>query len=99
MTSNAHRFDSTEGHPQSTAIASGTRKWLRLLWAGNPFFVASAALLLLGINRLAVDPNFLRVEESKLLFNFSALQLYEALLIGVAIFLSARSGKWPPRSG
>src|ERR1043166_4954075 len=91
MTSNAHRFDSTEGHPQSTAIASWIRKWLRLLLAGNPFFVASAALLLLGINRLAVDPNFLRVEESKLLFNFSALQLYEALLIGVAIFLSARS--------
>jgi len=85
---NAHNEFTEEG---SLPSVSWPKKWLRLLLAGNPFFIASAALLLFGINRLAVDPNFLRVEETKLLFNFSALQLYEVVLIGVAAFLAARA--------
>src|SRR3954466_1831067 len=91
MTLNAQRTGSTEEPPQWPAMAPWLKKWLRLLLAGNPFFIASAALLLFGINRLAVDPSFLRVEEAKLLFNFSALQVYELLLIGVAVFLAARA--------
>src|SRR3954470_18888967 len=91
MTLNAQRTGSTEEPPQWPAMAPWLRKWVRLLLAGNPFFIASAALLLLGINRLAVDPSFLRVEETKLLFNFSALQLYELLLAALTLFLAGRA--------
>ena len=54
-------------------------RWLRLVLAGNPFYLLSAALLLFGINRLSVDPEFLGEELHKLAFNFSALQIYEIL--------------------
>ena len=64
--------------------------WLRWVMAGNPFYLISAALLLFGINRLSVDPNFLEAEVPKLIFNFSALQLYEVLLVVVGIFLARR---------
>ena len=47
--------------------------WGRRLLAGKPCYLVSAALLLFGINRLAVDPEFLKVEAAKLGFNFSAL--------------------------
>lgn len=67
--------------------------WARRVLAGNPFYLVSAALLLFGINRLAVDPQFLGAEEPKLIFNFSALQFYEVLLVVVA-FLLARRRIW-----
>lgn len=54
--------------------------WFRRLLVCNPFFLCSAALLLFGINRLSVDPDFLSNETQKLLFNFSALQIYEVLM-------------------
>lgn len=64
--------------------------WVKRLLAGNPFYLVSAALLLFGINRLAVDPNFLTDETAKLGFNFTALQLYELLVVGVAVLLARR---------
>jgi len=64
--------------------------WIRRFLAGNPFYMVSAALLLLGINRLVVDPDFLGAETPKLIFSFSALQIYEVLLVGVAVFLARR---------
>jgi hypothetical protein len=65
-------------------------RWLRWIIAGNPFYPLSAALLLFGINRLSIDPTFLAAEEDKLLFNFSALELYEILLVSVALLLARR---------
>jgi hypothetical protein len=64
--------------------------WIRAILASNPFYLLSAALLLMGINRLSIDPNFLAGEEAKLAFNFSALQVYELLLVFVAILLARR---------
>ena len=37
-----------------------------------------------------MDPKFLEVEVAKLGFNFSALQVYELLVVGVAILLARR---------
>lgn len=64
--------------------------WLRRLLVCNPFFLASAALLLLAVNRLSLDPAFLGSETQKLLFNFGALQFYSVLLVGTAIVLARR---------
>lgn len=66
------------------------RYWIRRLLVCNPFFLCSAALLLYGINRLSIDPTFLSDETQNLLFNFSALQLYEVLVVGTAIILCRR---------
>ena len=65
-------------------------RWLRWIVARNPLYPLSAALLLFGINRLSTDPTFLAAEEAKLFFNFSALEFYEAMLIGVALLLAHR---------
>jgi hypothetical protein len=66
------------------------RHWARRLLVCNPFFLCSAALLLYGINRLSIDPNFLSDETQNLLFNFSALHLYEVLVVCTAILLCRR---------
>ncbi|HEU0008453.1 MAG TPA: hypothetical protein VFT34_01410 [Verrucomicrobiae bacterium] len=80
------------GGGRGTSVAEGgwLRGWGRWLLAGNPCYLVSAALLLFGINRLAVDPEFLKAEGAKLGFNFSALQVYELLVVGVAILLARR---------
>ena len=65
-------------------------RWLRWIVARNPLYPLSAALLLFGINRLSIDPTFLAVEEAKLFFNFSALEFYEIMLVGVALLLAHR---------
>ena len=64
--------------------------WLRRFLACNPFYLVSAALLLYGVYRVSVDPNFLSRETAQLAFNFSSLQLYEALLVITAIVLARR---------
>lgn len=57
----------------------------------NPFFPFSAVLLIYGVRQLYLDPGFLGgVERPKLIFNFSALQLYAAMVVGVAILLARR---------
>jgi hypothetical protein len=66
------------------------RRWLRVLLAGNPFYLASAALVLWGAYRLTVDPHFFPTEISQLAFNFGSLQAYEWLLVGTAVFLARR---------
>ena len=67
------------------------RHWARRLLVCNPFFLCSAALLLFGVNRLSVDPNFLGDEQANLLFNYFALQFYELLVITTAILLARRN--------
>lgn len=66
------------------------RSWARHLLVCNPFFLCSAALLLLAVHRLSVDPNFFDDEHSNLLFNFFALQAYECLVVITAIILARR---------
>lgn len=65
-------------------------EWVRLLLSGNPFYLISAALLLFGLNRLVVDPDFLGAADPKLIFTFSSLEIYEVLLVSVAILLARR---------
>ena len=64
--------------------------WLKRFLACNPFYLVSAALLLYGVYRVSVDPNFLSRETAQLVFNFTSLQFYEVLLVLTAIFLARR---------
>jgi hypothetical protein len=64
--------------------------WLRKFFACNPFYLVSTALLLYGCYRVSIDGNFIDRETSRLLFNFSSVQVYELLLVVVAIFLARR---------
>jgi hypothetical protein len=64
--------------------------WLRKLFACNPFYLLSAALLLFGCYRVSIDAPLLNVESARLLFNFTSVQLYEVLLVFTAIFLARR---------
>ncbi len=64
--------------------------WLRKFFACNPFYLVSAALLLYGCYRVSIDKTFVDHETARLLFNFSSVQVYELLLVGVAIFLASR---------
>lgn len=66
------------------------RRLARRLLVCNPFFLCSAALLLLGVYQLSVDPRFLGDETQKLYFNFGTLQVYGVLLAATAILLAAR---------
>lgn len=67
--------------------------WLKRFLACNPFYLVSAALLLYGVYRVSVDPNFLNRETAQLAFNFTSLQFYEVLLVLTATFL-ARQRIW-----
>jgi len=64
--------------------------WFRKFFACNPFYLLSAALLLYGCYRISIDEAFIDGETARLLFNFSSVQVYELLLVGVAIFLASR---------
>ena len=64
--------------------------WLSSFLACNPFYISSAALLLYGFYRVSIDPHFLPRETAQLIFNFSALQSYEILIVLTALFLAAR---------
>jgi hypothetical protein len=64
--------------------------WLRKFFACNPFYLVSAALLLYGCYRVSIDPAFVDGETARMLFNFSSVQVYELLLVSVAIFLARR---------
>ncbi len=79
-----------EGAADEEIASQPSWYWMRKVLAGNPFYLLSAAMLLLGVNRLSVDPDFLGAEEAKLAFNFSALQVYELLLVFVGIILARR---------
>jgi hypothetical protein len=64
--------------------------WLKKLLACNPFYLVSVALLLYGCYRVSLEPAIFNRETTHLIFNFASLQFYEGLLVGTAIFLSAR---------
>jgi len=64
--------------------------WIKRALACNPFYLVSAALLLYGFYLISVDPNFLQREISQLLFNFTALQFYELLLVITTVLLVRR---------
>lgn len=78
--------------PDSTAPPAppNWREWARRLLVCNPFFLCSAALLLFGINRLSGEDKIFSGEIQNLLFNFSALQFYEVLVVFTALVLARR---------
>ena len=60
-------------------------KWLLTV---NPFYLASAVMMLYGLYLVSVDTQLLGQETSQLAFNFSSLQLYECLLVVTAVVLA-----------
>jgi len=76
--------------PQPNNVPRPLSWWLRKFFACNPFYLVSAALLLYGCYRVSIDETFIDHETARLLFNFSSVQVYELLLMGVAIFLARR---------
>lgn len=76
--------------PADGTVPIDWRYWARRLLVCNPFFLASAALLLFGINRLSLDPEFLNDDRSNLLFNYGALQIYESIVVLTALILARR---------
>ena len=64
--------------------------WLRHLFACNPFYLISVALLLFGCYRISMEPALFNHEAAHLFFNFTSLQVYEALLVATSIFLARR---------
>ena len=64
--------------------------WLRKLFACNPFYLVSAALLLYGCYRLSVDTAWFTGETARLFASFTTVQFYELLLVITAIFLASR---------
>src|ERR1022692_1973883 len=65
-------------------------RWLRQALGRDPFFIVSAALLLLSMRLLSGGAGGFTRETSQLLFNFSSFQVYELLLVGTAIVLARR---------
>lgn len=64
--------------------------WLKRLLVCNPFYLASAALLLYGVYRLSLDPNLFGAELRQLAFSFAALHGYEILLVLTVSLLATR---------
>jgi len=64
--------------------------WLRKIFACNPFYLVSAALLLFGCYRISIDASLLNLESARLVFSFTSVQIYELLLVLTAIFLARR---------
>ena len=63
----------------------------RRFLACNPFYLASAGLLLWGVNRLSLEPKLAGSESNEILINFTALFVYEILLVLTAILLARRA--------
>jgi hypothetical protein len=87
--------DSSSGPASSSfttrAVTRGdVARWLRQALARNPFYIISAALLLLSMRLLSGDSRVFARETPQLLFNFSSFQVYELLLVGTAIVLARR---------
>jgi hypothetical protein len=66
-------------------------RWIRRFFACNPFYLASATLLLYGVYRVSVDPSVFQREVLQLVFNFSSLQIYALVLTITAVLLARRS--------
>lgn len=65
--------------------------WLCRFFACNPLYLASAGLLLYGINQLSSDASLAGAEPAQITFNFAALFIYEILLVWTAILLARRA--------
>ena len=76
--------------PASIPEPINWRLWARRLLVCNPFFLCSAALLLFGVNQLSGEEKLFSEEIQNLLFNFSALQFYEVLVVLTAVVLARR---------
>jgi hypothetical protein len=79
-----------ESKPVMRPLAPYLKASLKRLYAGNPSYLASAGLLLYGINQLTNDPKLVGAEPSLLRFNFCALVIYEIMLVITAIALARR---------
>src|SRR5262245_14668706 len=85
--------ESDNANPAADSVSrsiTGWRDWARRLLVCNPFFLCSAALLLFGVNRLSSDEKLFFDEVHNLVFNFSALQFYEVLVVLTALVLARR---------
>ena len=69
----------------------GWTGWVRKFFACNPFYLASAALLLYGVYRVSIDPSVFQREVLQLVFNFSSLHIYALVLTATAVLLARRS--------
>lgn len=76
--------------PTAREIVASLQSLFKRIMAGNPFYLASAGLLLYGINQLTTDSKLVGSEFPMLRFNFCALFLYEIMLVGTAILLIRR---------
>lgn len=75
---------------EAPAPPNDWRYWMRRLLVCNPFFLCSAALLLYAVNRLSSVDSLFAGEIQNLLFNFSALQFYETLVVIAGLILARR---------
>src|SRR5687767_1604534 len=82
--------DPPASETSNEASRSSWAFWIKRLLVCNPFFLCSAALLLFAVNRLSSDDKLFVSELQNLLFNFSALQFYEVLVVATAIVLARR---------
>lgn len=76
--------------PTANNFVGSFRSIFKRILAGNPFYLASAGLLLYGINQLTTDSKLVGAEFPMLRFNFCALFLYEIMLVCTAILLIRR---------
>lgn len=72
---------------QPSPLSALARRFL----ACNPFYLASAGVLLWGVNRLSLEPKLTGGESTQILINFTALFAYEILLVLTAILLARRA--------
>lgn len=77
--------------PTLNELAGRLLSLCKRILAGNPFYLASAGLLLYGLNELTTDSHLVGAELPLLRFNFCALVLYEMMLVGTAILLVRRN--------
>ncbi|MSU58183.1 MAG: hypothetical protein EXS35_08385 [Pedosphaera sp.] len=90
-------FDSSAGAtpnrgPDAFALSGPIlANFFRRFLSCNPLYLASAGLLLYGINQLSSDPSVAGAEPAQITFNFAALFLYEILLVWTAIVLARRT--------
>lgn len=85
---------------ESTAPASGLpwpRAWLRALIVHNPFYLLSALLMLGGCYTLSQTLSLRPGSFGKLLVLLATLNLYEVLVIGLALVLVRRGLERDPR--
>jgi hypothetical protein len=82
---------SPTANPEPPPLPKPFSWWLRKLFACNPFYLVSAALLLYGCYRLSVDTAWFHGETARMFASFTSVQCYELLLVGTAIFLARRS--------